>query len=518
MSNQNEDRLPPNSPASECGIIGCALQSQEAALTTVTLCDEAGLTAEWFYDHRCIVVWEHLKKLADKGQPDFLSLVGSLNDAKLLENIGGSVWLGEVQDSVASAANLPTYLDTVRERWQLRKLVAVCSELGDLAMHRTDDVEGLMATAEAQLTAVTTPALRSKEKHIREIMPGVVADMENYHKGKLQLQGLPTGFNYLDKVIGGVGADYYWVLAGRPGSGKTTFALDVINHLATEYLHWEPTGEKHEDGSPKMKQEKGIPIGVFSLEMSSKSLGKRLLFSKAHVSAGKFKQGFMSNDDFMKLTRSLPSIMASNIYLDEEPSQTIGKIRAKAQRMARQYGIKLFVLDYLQLVLPNERSSRPDRVSELNDISAQLVYLKKKLNIPWLVLAQMNRNIETTERPRVPVMSDLKDCGAIEQDADVIQFLHRPSGKAADEDYTKIHQLYDVIKPPVEFTERPRRIDAVIAKNRDGATGIAQLLFHSNQFHFEDWHAWQVDKNLIQPAKGEAKPDNVVPMETQDEL
>lgn len=516
-SSDEAGKLPPHSEEAERAVIGCALQSQEAAIATVTTCEEAGMTEEWFYDQRYRVCWAHVKKLAHTGAADFISLMGSLKDAGVLEQVGGMVWLGEVQDSVAGTSNLPVYLATIRERWQLRALVTTCAELGQLAMNRTEDVEGLMAVAEAQMTAVTTPAMRTQEKHIREVLPGVIDELENYHKGRLQLQGLPTGFKYLDKVIGGIGNDFYWVLAGRPGSGKTTFALDVINYLATEYMHWQPTGEKKEDGSDAMKQVKGIPIGVFSLEMSSKSLAKRLLFGKAQVSAGKFKQGFMSSEDFAKLIAATPKVNAGNIYLDEEPSQTIGKIRAKARRMARQYGIKLFILDYLQLVLPNERSSRPDRVSELNDISAQLVYLKKKLNIPWLVLAQMNRAIETAERPRVPVMSDLKDCGAIEQDADVIQFLHRPSGKPADEDFDSIQGYYDKKQPPVEFTERARRIDAVIAKNRDGATGAAKMLFHSNKFHFEDWHEWQVAHGLAKPAKGEDEPQSAPEPEPQQE-
>ena len=167
--------------------------------------------------------------------------------------------------------------------------------------------------------------------------------------------------------------------------------------------------------------------------------------------------------------------------------------------MARQYGIKLFVLDYLQLVLPDNRSSRTDRVQELADISATIVYLKKKLNIPWLVLAQMNRNIETSERVRVPVLSDLKDCGCIEQDADVVQFLHKPGSKETADDDEILNGHFD----GVEFSERPRRIDAVVAKNRDGATGIAKLLFHANQFHFEDWRKWKVANNYEQAAKGE---------------
>jgi len=456
-----------------------------------------------FYDLRHQTVFDVMKEMVDAMVPvDVLTLRQRLVDKGLLEDVGGLQFVQTLPDQTPTSANLDYYLTTVRERWQLRRLAATCTELAGMAMDRTEDVEGLMAVAEAQLTAVTTPSLGLKEKHIRELMPGVIDDLEKYHRGTVQLQGLPTGFSYLDKVIGGIGEEYYWTVAGRPGSGKTTLALDVVNYLTTRYEHWADTGEKHDDGTPKMEKRVGVPVGVFSLEMSSRSLARRMVFCQARVSSGKHKQGFMTNDAFERLVVAVPKMGAAPIYIDEEPSQTIGKIRAKATRMARQYGIKLFVLDYLQLVLPNERSSRPDRVQELTDISAQIVWLKKKLGIPWLVLAQMNRNIETSERTRIPVLSDLKDCGAIEQDADVVQFLHRPTARETAEDDEILEGKFG----GVEFSERPRRIDAVVAKNRDGATGIAKLLFHANQFRFEDWREWEVTNQVVERAAGEKMP------------
>jgi replicative DNA helicase len=495
------DRLPPHSEEAERGVLGCVLYAPETALETLNACQEAGMEARWFYDLRHQIIFSSLQKMAAGSVPlDMMTLIIRLKADGALEQCSGVEYLTVLQDAVPSAANIGYYLEIVREKWQLRQLVATCAELTGRVYEFSGKVDELMGSVERQILEVTGPAVKAKERHIKAVLPEVIDDLENYHKGKVQLQGLPTGFEYLDKVIGGVGNDWYWVLAGRPGSGKTTFALDVINHLATDYEWWRETGEKHENGEPKMVQEKGIPIGVFSLEMSSKSLGKRLLFSMARVSAGKFKQGFMSNGDFQNLINAMPKLSTANIYLDEEPSQTIGKIRAKAQRMARQYGIKLFVLDYLQLVLPDNRSGRIDRVQELADISAQIVYLKKKLGIPWLVLAQMNRNIETSERIRVPVLSDLKDCGCIEQDADVVQFLHKPGPKETEQDDEILNDAF----AGVEFSERPRRIDAVLAKNRDGATGIAKLLFHSNRFHFEDWRKWKVANGYEEAAKGES--------------
>jgi replicative DNA helicase len=511
----NGDRLPPHSEEAERGVLGCALQSHEAALETVTRCVEAGLSEEWFYDHRHREVWNHLARLVSAGGADFIRLQQSLKDANMLEEVGGILWLGEIQECVAGLSFLEMYLATVRERWQLRRLAATCTELAQLAMERKEDVDGLMSVAEARLTEVTTPAMRAKEQHVKELIPGVIDKLEKYHRGGTQLDGLPTGFRYLDKVIGGIAPSYYWTVAGRPGSGKTTLALDVVNHLALDYVHWEPTGELDEEGKAKMAPVTGIPVAVFSLEMSSHSLASRLVFCEARVSAGKVKQGFMSKGDFERLQVAMPRVGKGAIYIDEEPSQTIGKIRAKAVRMARQYGIKLFVLDYLQLVLPNERSSRPDRVQELTDISAQIVWLKKKLGVPWLVLAQMNRNIETAERVRIPVLSDLKDCGAIEQDADVVQFLHRPTARETEADDEQIEAKYS----EVEHTERPRRVDAVVAKNRDGATGIAKLLFHANQFRFEDFRQWQLGAGAVEAGKGERMRDvEAEAMPTNEEM
>ena len=494
------DVLPPHSEESERGVLGCVLFSPDQALEVLNVCQEGGVEPRWFYDLRHQIIFATLQNMAAEGVGiDLLTVVTRLKKDEHLEQCSGVEYLNVLQECVPSSANLPVYLDVVRERWQLRQLLATCRDISDRALAWNGKVDELMGGVERQVLEVTAPAVKAKEKHIKDVLPLVIDDLENYRKGKVQLQGLPTGFSYLDKVIGGIGADHYYVLAGRPGSGKTTFALDVINYLATEYEWWRPLAAD-DSGEVKMEKVVGIPIGVFSLEMSSKSLGNRLLFSMARVSAGKFKQGFMSNGDFQSLIRATPKLSKASIYLDEEPSQTIGKIRAKAQRMARQYGIKLFVLDYLQLVLPDQRSNRPDRVQELADISAQIVYLKKKLNIPWLVLAQMNRNIETAERVRIPVLSDLKDCGCIEQDADVVQFLHKPGAKDTEEE----DELLNTHFAGVEFSERPRRIDAVIAKNRYGAAGIAKLLFHCNQFHFEDWRKWTVDHGYTDTAKGES--------------
>ena len=508
------DRLPPHDEAAERGVLGCVLYSPEASAETLSALQEAGCEAKWFYDLRHQLIYAAMQGMAAKNIPiDLLTLQVRLKKDGNLEQCSGVEYLSLLQDAVPSAANLLTYLEPVRENYQRRQLLNVCTALVGQAYDFKGPVDELMAGVERDLLEVTAPAVKAREQHIKDVLPAIIDELENYHKGKTQLKGLPCGFDYLDKVLGGIHSECYWVVAGRPGTGKTTFAEDVIKYLATEYEWWKPGTNDGSAGETPAALCKGIPIGVFSLEMSNKALGRRLVFSQARVSYGKFKQGFISNRDTQALVSAMGPLSKANIYLDEEPKQTIGKIRAKAQRMARQYGIKLFVLDYLQLVQPDNRSGRTDRVQELADISSEIVYLKKKLGIPWMVLAQMNRNIETAERMRVPVMSDLKDCGCIEQDADIIQFLHKPSHKETEGDEQFIEQKF----AGVEFSERPRRIDAVVAKNRDGATGIAKLLFHSNQFRFEDWRKWCVDHGFAEAAKGESYKRSELPSDEEME-
>jgi replicative DNA helicase len=249
--------------------------------------------------------------------------------------------------------------------------------------------------------------------------------------------------------------------------------------------------------------------------VSEESLGFRLVFSHAQVSTGRFRQGFAEAGDFTAINAAAAALGKANIYLDGEADQSMDMIAAKARRMARQYGIKLFVLDYLQLLDSDDDS---DRLRVLRRISKKLVSLKKRLQIPWLVLAQMNRNIETAERARKPVLSDLKESGSIEQDADKVIFLYHPlkaEGIEADEEAIEgiLKGLYG---DKIKAEDRPRRINAVVAKNRNGPTGTAQLLFQNNQCLFHDWRRWELAKGLVQKAAGERPPEQTTLIDPED--
>ena len=331
---------------------------------------------------------------------------------------------------------------------------------------------------------------------------------EHYKRGGNQFPpgSLRTGLNYLDKVAQGVKEDEFVLLVGRPGTGKTALATEIILRN-TQQNDWETkTGEK--DGVAVWESHQGLlPIGVFSLEMSGKSLAKRLLFRQAGVSMGKWNQGFATREDQDRLIRAGQVLRENKVWIDETPNQTIEQMASKARRWVEKYGIKLFVLDYVQIARWGR--SRGDKVQDLTEISHTLVALKKAMRVPWLVLAQMNKGIESAEQWRRPTLADIKDCDALAADADQVWMLHKPAPgkvkfKGEGEQQQRIpdrRQMEDDLIERVceaeqlEVTEWPRRVDCYVPKNRNGPLGNVELLFQSNKQTFDDWHDWATTKD-----------------------
>jgi replicative DNA helicase len=517
-----DDRLPPHSEEDERGVLGCVLAAPDQVLPILA---ERRVQEGWFYDLRHRTIFAALMRLqsARTEQPvEFLSLCRTLKEMEMLEQVGGVEYLGTIQDSVPSAAQLPVYLEVVRNRFRTRNLIAWATSLVGTLYETHDNLDQVTGRIETELEALTAPDVTRTERHIKDVIMNSVLPLieRHYSRGKTQLDGLPTGENwYLDKVLLGLAPSDYVILAGRPGEGKTSLALNVVNHLARDYVHWSaiteaeaaalPEGERAFDEEKKVwsRRQQGIPIGIFTLEMTEDSLGFRLVFGRAKVSSGSFRQGFASEDMWTKVHKSVEELCKTNIYLDGEPDQNIDMIAAKARRWAKQYGIKLFVLDYLQLLDGDDGDT--DRVRALRKISKKIVSLKKRLGIPWLVLAQMNRNIETAERARRPVMSDLKESGSLEQDADKIIILYHPlktEGIEEDEEKIDLVMQREGITAQQDF---PRRINALVVKNRNGPTGVASLLFQNNQCLFQDWRRWCVEHNVVELAKGEARKPKI---------
>jgi len=539
------DRLPPHALEMEQGILGCALLAPNEVLPIL---EERRFDPESFYDLRHRTIYAALQKryAAKDGAVDVLAVVTELKRMGLLDELGGIPYLNGLQDAVPSAANLSYYADIVSEKWKMRQLVSFCTDAVARAYSFEGSVDQLLAAMADDFERLAEPMTERTEHHIKTVLVDKVLPLleRHYSRGSTQLDGLPTGKDwYLDKILLGLAPTDYVILAGRPGEGKTSLALNILDYLATDYVHWEEITREVYDTLPEasrryqapdeehtekwFRYQKGIPIGVFTLEMTEESLGFRLVFSRAQISSGSFRQGFATKEAWNRVHKAFGELCSTNIYLDGEPDQTIDQIAAKARRWARQYGIKLFVLDYLQL-LDGDQNGDTDRVRALRKISKKIVALKKRLGIPWLVLAQMNRNIETAERARRPVMSDLKESGSLEQDADKIIILYHPlKTENIEEDEDTIDRVLTAqFHPqPVPWDAVPRRINALVVKNRNGPTGPAALLFQNNQCLFQDWRQWKVASGVEAAAKGERTPEldrtigpEDVPPATQGEL
>lgn len=510
----HQDRLPPHSMEAEQGVLGCILLEPRTVLSLVIEKLKAGCLA--FYDLRHQQIYAALLAMHDaEKQIDLITLSQWLKDRQELEPVGGLAYLASLPDAVPSAANLDYYIEIVQEKHLLRRMVQTFSA-ALLKLQETEaNADKVLTEVGSLVSALTEEEAKVGEERIDAVAKRVIAGIEDRHysRGSTQLRGLPTGpnGNYVDKLIRGIRETFYMVLAGRPGSGKTSWAMNIVEYLAKEYEHWEETGETRppnegEEGPQKVyRVSQGIPVCVFSMEMDAECLVERMLFGRAGVDSSLFTQGFATAQDFAKLTKAAEELKAMNIYIDPSPAQTIGQLAAKARRMQQQYGIKLFVLDYMQLV-EIEDGRGFERQKELTKISRKIMALKKQLRVPWLVLAQMNRNIESNEaRNRQPVLSDLKDCGALEQDADVVAFVHKCSRDDVERGEPSDLELIEQATPGVPESRRPYRVDIIIPKNRFGPTGKAEMVFLKNLQKFEDWHMFKVRHGLASGMKGERK-------------
>lgn len=518
----SEDRLPPHDELAEKSVISCVLQDPSSIGQCVL---ELGQKPEVFYDERFKLFYNVLLGMYDAHEGiDFITVKARLEKRGVLDQIGGVNFISEVQDTAPSVGMLGEYIKLVRSKYLQRKLLTLCTEAAAKAYDFTgDDVQKLLLETEAGISALTEAEAPNTEKHMREVMAGVISDMEQWHytRGSQQLRGLPTGpkGNYLDKVLTGIRETHYVVIAGRPGGGKSAKAFNIVEYLAEHHEWYEPTGQmipSPEDPAvmiPEQRKHKGIPIGVFTIEMDNESLGYRLVFGRAGVSEAKFNQGFAEAGAEAKLVRAASELSKMNIYLDDTPAQTIGQIAAKARRMVKQHGIKLFVLDYLQLAQGDD--PRDEKRVQVDKISKKIMALKKQLKVPWIVLAQLNRNIETANRDgraeRNPVLSDLAESGSIEQDADKVIILKNTSRREVeeDDDGNKISdedQLNKICSTNSwDWSLKPRRVDLWVVKNRRGPTGKAEEVFQGNICKFTDWHMFKVAHGVEGRHAGESK-------------
>jgi replicative DNA helicase len=440
------DRLPPHSTEAEQGVLGCVLLSPNVCMGECIEKFKSG--AEVFYDLRHQTIFETLLEMYDKREAiDMITLQQRLKNKQRLDEVGGLTYLTSLPDAVPSAANLSYYLDIVLEKHVLRKMIQTCTEVVGRVYEHEGEVDSLLDEVERDILRISETRVEGKTDKIKDLVNKAINLIEDYHKRQGMLTGVGTGFIDFDKMTTGLHGGEMIVVAARPSMGKTSLAMNIAEHAAIEQK---------------------LPVGVFSLEMTSESLVMRMLCSQARVNLRNVREGFLVERDFPKLTAAAGRLAGAPLFVEDTSGLSILQLRAKARRMWQQFGIKLFVIDYLQLLHSTARRAE-NRQQEIADISNGIKSLAKELDVPVIVLSQLNRELEK-DKDRKPRLSDLRESGAIEQDADLVCLLYKPSregedGGAEEQDATPVNLL--------------------IAKQRNGPTGDVHLTFLKSYTRFE---------------------------------
>ena len=443
------DRLPPHSHEAEQGVLGCILLAPNDCLGQCIEKLKAG--PEVFYDLRHQTIYEAVAAMYDKRDPiDIITLQQRLKDRGLLDQIGGIPYLNALQDSVPSAANLTYYLDIVEEKSLLRKMIHTCTDVVGRVYDFDGEVDELLDEVERDILRMSESRSGGTIEPVKSLVNKAIGMVENYFNRQGTLGGLASGFAELDRMTDGMHGGEMIIIAARPSMGKTSLAMNIAESVVLNQK---------------------LPVGVFSLEMTAESLVLRMLCSNARVNLRNIREGFMSESDFPKLTSSAGKMSSAPLYIDDTPGLSILQLRTRARRMWQQHGIKLFVIDYLQLLHSTSRRAQENRQQEIAEISSGIKALAKELSIPIIVLAQLNRELEK-DKSRKPRLSDLRESGSIEQDDDLVGLLYKPATE--DEDAPQTEDSPDGIP-----------VNLLIAKQRNGPTGDVQLTFLKPYTRFE---------------------------------
>lgn len=437
------DRLPPHSIGAEQGVLGCVMLAPNETLPVVL---SKIKSPEFFYDLRHQVIFETVVEMHGKGEPiDLITLQQKLKDREQLEPVGGLVYLAELPDTVPSAANIEYYLEIVFEKFTLRKLIGVCTEVVSRSYSHQGELATLLDQIEADIHAVTTDAQSTdRMKTAKQLAQPTLNRIEELFANQGQIDGIPTGLYDLDNLTAGLQNGEMVVIAARPSVGKTSLAMNIAEHVCFSL---------------------SLPVGVASLEMTSEQMMLRLVSSIARVPGEAIKRGTLSESHFGKITSAMSKLNTNRLIIDDSSGTSILQLKAKARRMQQRFGIKLFIIDYLQLLHSTSKKA-DNRQQEVSDISSGAKQIAKELGIPVVILSQLNREMEKGGN-RKPRMSDLRESGSIEQDADQIWMLYRPD----DQDAGEGAQTFQV--------------NVVVAKNRNGPTGEIPLTFMKQITRFE---------------------------------
>ncbi len=425
------DRTPPQNIEAEQAVIGAIFLDPAA----IVLASEI-LLPEDFYRSAHQKIFEVMIHLNETGHAvDLVTVTEQLAASKLLEDVGGISYLSEISVSVPTAANVGYYARIVEEKALLRRLIRTATDIATEGYAREDEVEALLDEAEKSIMEVAQRKNSGAFQDIKDVLVRTYDNIELLHNRKGDVTGIPTGFSELDRMTAGFQRNDLIIVAARPSVGKTAFALNIAQNVGTK------TDEN---------------VAIFSLEMGAEQLVMRMLCAEGNIDAQNLRTGSLTDEDWRKLTMAMGSLSNSGIYIDDTPGIRVSEIRSKCRRLKQESGLGMILIDYLQLIQGSGRS-KENRQQEVSEISRSLKALARELEVPVIALSQLSRGVEQRQDKR-PMMSDIRESGSIEQDADIVAFLYR-------DDY------YD------KETENKNIIEIIIAKQRNGPTGTVSLAF-----------------------------------------
>lgn len=436
------ERNIPNSIEAEKAVLGSAFLSKVALQK---ICDE--LTPDSFYSDANAKIFETISELNGKLIPlDITILANKLSEKKILTQVGNIEYLSEIIDSVPSASNVEYYINIVKEKMIGRKIIETATEIANDAYTSNDSIYDVLDSAEMKMLRIGNMRKTTEFQSIKDVAYREQANLEKLAEQGSDITGLATGFNDFDKLTAGLQPNQFIIIAARPAMGKTAFALNLATYAA-------------------MHNEKSV--AVFNLEMSAEQLANRILQSLGQISGIKMRTGRLEHNDWKRLNEAISRLSDTNLFLDDTPGITIGEIRSKCRRLANSdKGLGLVVIDYLQLITGPSKTIG-NRQQEVSEISRSLKTMALELGVPVIALAQLSRAVEQREDKR-PIMSDLRESGSIEQDADIVSFLYR-------DDYYNKEARRDDNSSITEF---------IIGKNRSGPTTTIELLFRKDTSTF----------------------------------
>ena len=432
------NKIPPHDTEAEQAVLGSMLTDKEAIINAIEVLKE-----EDFYREDNKTIYEAILNLYNRAEPvDVITLKSELSTMGKLEQVGGLEYLAELPDKVPTTANVDKYIKIVEEKSMLRKLISTANDIIKLGYDETQDVDDIMDSAEKKIFDMSQAKNQKGYSSIKDILVDTFTELEQLYNKKQHITGVPTGFADLDYKTAGLHNSDLILVAARPAMGKSAFALNIATYAATRG---------------------NVPTAIFSLEMSKEQMTNRILCSQAMVDSNKVRTGKIDEDDWQKLAMASGELSEAGIYIDDTPGISIMEIRAKCRKLKLEKNIGLVVIDYLQLVAGTGKRNG-SREQEISEISRSLKILAKEINVPVIALSQLSRAPEQRPDHR-PMLADLRESGAIEQDADIVMFLYR-------DDYYN------------ENSEKKNVAEVILAKHRSGSTGTVELMWLGNYTKF----------------------------------